>query len=539
MANRRVPRETTAAGAPRQQRATTATLLQGDAGYRLMVESIRDHAIFMLDPDGLVTNWNAGAEHIKGYSSDEIIGQHFSVFYSLEDRRAGIPQQALMIAAKDGMYEGEGWRIRKNGSRFFATVVIEPLRAETGELIGFGKITRDITRRVRDQQALEETRIRLAQAQRMEAVGQLTTGIAHDFNNLLTSIIGNLDLISRRPRDQESITQRLAAVARAADRAASLTARLLAFARRQTLAPQPMDINRLITDMSELLRRTLGENVHVEAILAGGLWRAFVDPVQLENSILNLAINARDAMPDGGKLTVESANTYLDEEYATSRSEVTAGQYVLIAVTDSGTGMTPKVIERAFEPFFTTKAEGIGTGLGLSQVYGFVKQSGGHVALYSEVGQGTTIKMYFPRYSGMDEPQPRRARPDVTTLARGETVLLVEDDTGVRDFAADALRLLGYQVIEAPDAVTALSVVETHPNIDVLLTDVGLPDINGRQLADQILRQRPAAKVLFMTGYARNAIVHQGVLDPDVDLLAKPFTIDSLGRKMRQVIDRE
>jgi PAS domain S-box-containing protein len=538
MANRRVPRKTKAADPPRQQSATTATLLQGDAGYRLMVESIRDHAIFMLDADGLVTNWNAGAEHIKGYSSDEIIGQHFSVFYSQEDRRAGLPQQALMIAATNGMYEGEGWRIRKNGSRFFATVVIEPLRAETGELIGFGKITRDITRRVRDQQALEETRIRLAQAQRMEAVGQLTTGIAHDFNNLLTSIIGNLDLISRKPRDQEAMTRQLAAAARAADRAASLTARLLAFARRQTLAPQPMDINRLITDMSELLRRTLGENISVEAVLAGGLWRAFVDPVQLENSILNVAINARDAMPDGGKLTVESANTYLDEEYAESRSEVTAGQYVLIAVTDSGTGMTPKVIERAFEPFFTTKSEGIGTGLGLSQVYGFVKQSGGHVALYSEVGRGTTIKMYFPRYSGMDEPQPGRARPDVTTLARGETVLLVEDDNGVRDFAASALRLLGYQVIEAPDAMTALSVVEIHPNIDVLLTDVGLPDINGRQLADQIIHLRPAAKVLFMTGYARNAIVHQGVLDPDVDLLAKPFTIDSLGRKMRQVIDR-
>jgi PAS domain S-box-containing protein len=538
MANRRVPLKPTTAGASRRRHTTATTLLQGDAGYRLMVESIRDHAIFMLDAAGLVANWNAGAAIIKGYSAEEIIGQHFSVFYSQEDQRAGIPQQALQIAALDGNYEAEGWRIRKDGSRFFATVVIEPLRTESGELIGFGKITRDITRRVQERQAFEETRIRLAQAQRMEAVGQLTTGVAHDFNNLLTTIIGNLDLISSRPHDQTAINARLAAVGHAADRAASLTARLLAFARRQTLAPQPVDINRMITDTSELLQRTLGENIDVEAVLAGGLWRAFVDPLQLENSLLNLAINARDAMPDGGKLTVESANTYLDDEYAESRTEVKAGQYVLIAVTDSGTGMTAEVIERAFDPFFTTKPEGIGTGLGLSQVYGFVKQSGGHIALYSEVGQGTTIKIYFPRYTGRDMPEPRRARPDVTTLASGETVLLVEDDAGVRDFASNALRLLGYRVIEAADAMTALSVAEATQNIDVLLTDVALPDINGRQLADRIIRLHPAAKVLFMTGYARNAIVHQGVLDPDVDLLAKPFTIDSLGRKMRQVIDR-
>ncbi|HEV2186478.1 MAG TPA: PAS domain S-box protein [Stellaceae bacterium] len=537
MANRRVPRQAPAR-APRRRDRVAARLLEGDAGYRLMVESIKDHAIFMLDANGLVTNWNAGAALIKGYSAEEIIGQHFSVFYSPEDRRAGIPQRALETAARDGAYEAEGWRIRKDGSRFFAAVVIEPLRADTGELIGFGKITRDITRRVRERQALEETRIRLAQAQRMEAVGQLTTGIAHDFNNLLTTIIGNLDLISRGSSDHAVVAQRLVSVAHAAHRASSLTSRLLAFARRQTLAPQATDINRLITDMSELLRRTLGENIDVEAVLAGGLWRAFVDPVQLENSLLNLAINARDAMPDGGKLTVESANTYLDEEYAESRPEVTAGQYVLIAVTDSGSGMTPEVIERAFEPFFTTKSEGVGTGLGLSQVYGFVKQSGGHIALYSEVGQGTTIKIYLPRYSGADAPEPTRVRPDVTTLASGETVLLVEDDAAVRDFAGDALRLLGYRVVVAADAATALSALDAHPQIDVLLTDVALPDLNGRQLANQVTRRRPAVKVLFMTGYARNAIVHQGVLDPEVDLLAKPFTVDSLGRKLRQVIAR-
>ena len=538
MANRRVPRKAPAARARGRRDPIAATLLEGDAGYRLMVESVKDHAIFMLDADGLVTNWNAGAERIKGYSADEILGQHFSIFYSQEDRRAGIPQQSLQIAANDGAYEEEGWRIRKDGSRFFATVVIEPLRSETGELIGFGKITRDITRRVRERQALEETRIRLAQAQRMEAVGQLTTGIAHDFNNLLTTIIGNLDLISRGPSDHAIVTQRLVAVAHAAHRASSLTTRLLAFARRQTLAPQPMDINRLITDMSELVRRTLGENIDVEAVLAGGLWRTFIDPVQLENSLLNLAINARDAMPDGGKLTIESANTYLDEQYAESRSEVTAGQYVLIAVTDSGAGMAPEVMERAFEPFFTTKSEGVGTGLGLSQVYGFVKQSGGHIALYSEVGQGTTIKIYLPRYTGSDTPEPRQSRPDVTTLANGETVLLVEDDVAVRDFAADALRLLGYRLVTAADAAAALSALETHPQIDVLLTDVALPDLNGRQLADRITQLRPAVKVLFMTGYARNAIVHHGVLDPEVDLLAKPFTVDSLGRKLRQVIAR-
>src|SRR5260221_12101190 len=387
MTNPRVPRKSRTAEPRSLRRNAAATLLKGDAGYRLMIESIRDHAIFMLDSEGVVTNWNAGAERINGYSSDEILGKHFSIFYPQEDRRAGIPELALQGAVNDGKYEAEGWHIRKDGSRFFAAVVIEPLRAATGELIGFGKITRDITLRVQQQQALAEAQIKLAQAQRMEAIGQLTSGISNDFNNLLTTIIGNLDLAKRRNEDDRADSNRLLAAAlHAADRAASLTARLLAFSRRQTLSPAPIDINRLITDMSELLRRTLGENIHVEAVLAGGLWLTFADPVQLESVLLNLAINARDAMPDGGKLTIESANTYLDEDYAESRVEVKAGQYVLIAVTDSGSGMPPETIERAFEPFFTTKPEGIGTGLGLSQVYGFVKQSGGHIALYSEIG---------------------------------------------------------------------------------------------------------------------------------------------------------
>jgi PAS domain S-box-containing protein len=542
MTDPRVPRRKRVARAPHRRRATAATVLQGDAGYRFLIDSIRDHAIFMLDSCGIVTSWNTGAERLKGYSRAEIIGQHFSVFYSPEDRSAGIPEQMLRIAVETGVCEGEGWRRRKDGSSFFSSVVIEPLRGENGELIGFGKVTRDITRRLQLQQELEETRKILVRAQRMEAVGQLTSGIAHDFNNLLTTIIGNLDLIDRCLGSGGAELRRLLAAVRfGADRASLLTARLLAFSRMQTLTPAPIDINRLITDMSELLLRTLGENIHVEAVLAGGLWRALIDPAQLENALLNLAINARDAMPDGGKLTVESANTYLDDEYAESRTEVKAGQYVLVAVTDSGCGMTPEVMERAFEPFFTTKLEGSGTGLGLSQVYGFVKQSGGHIALYSEIGRGTTVKVYIPRYVGGTERElgARRERADVRTLASGETVLLVEDDAGVRQFAGDGLRLLGYRVIEATDAASALSALDTHSKIDVMLTDVALPDMNGRQLADRIVRLRPATKVLFMTGYARNAIVHHGVLDPGVDLLQKPFTLESLGRKMRQVVERQ
>ncbi len=514
-----------------------AALRETEHRYHVLIDGVVDYAIFMLDANGVVTNWNAGAERIKGYRANEIVGQHFSRFYTEEDGARGEPRRALEAAARDGKYEAEALRVRKDGSRFWANVVIDPLRDDAGHVVGFAKVTRDITERVRAAETLEEARTALAQAQKMEAVGQLTGGVAHDFNNLLTAIIGTLDLLLEHGAwPSERARPLLEAAMRSAQRGAALTGRLLAFSRRQTLAPQVIDLNRLVSGMSELLRQTLGEAIAIETVLAGGLWQTTIDPNQLESALLNLAINSRDAMPSGGKLTVETGNTYLDDAYAASRAEVTPGQYVMVAVTDTGLGMTRETLERAFEPFFTTKGEGRGTGLGLSQVFGFVKQSGGHVAVYSELGQGTTVRLYVPRHLGEAEVEdavahaPREARGD------NETVLVVEDDAEVRQFAVQALIHLGYRVFEAADGSSALQLLARHSEIELLFSDVGLPGLNGRELAEAARAQAPNLRVLFTTGYARNAIVHQGVLDPGVQLLAKPFTVESLARKLRQML---
>jgi signal transduction histidine kinase/DNA-binding response OmpR family regulator len=382
----------------------------------------------------------------------------------------------------------------------------------------------------------------LRQAQKMEAIGQLTGGVAHDFNNLLTVITGNLEALDRRLGDQSPELRRFGAAAlRGATRAATLTHQLLAFARRQPLEPKPLEINRLVLGLSDLLRRTLGESIAIETVLAGGLWQSFADGNQLENALVNLAVNARDAMPDGGKLTIETANAYLDEAYAATHEEVTTGQYVLIAVTDTGSGMTKDVITKAFEPFFTTKGIGQGTGLGLSQVYGFIKQSGGHVKIYSEIGEGTTVRLYLPRYRAKDALTEAVATPEpVPTGTALETILVVEDDPDVRTYTVDILRELGYRVLEADDGSAALRVIAQHPEIGLLFTDVGLPGtMNGKQLSDAARRERPDLKVLFTTGYARNAIVHQGRLDEGVELIVKPFTYAGLASKIRQVLEAD
>jgi signal transduction histidine kinase len=378
----------------------------------------------------------------------------------------------------------------------------------------------------------------LRQAQKLEAVGQLTGGIAHDFNNLLTVIMGNLDHLERILPNDQRLNRIIGAAQRSASRAAMLTQRLLAFSRRQPLAPEVVAVNKLVAGMSDLLHRTIGEAIQVETVLAGGLWPTFVDGNQLENTLINLAVNARDAMPEGGKLTIETANSYLDEAYAAMHIEVEPGQYVGIFVTDTGVGMTGEVISQVFEPFFTTKEIGHGTGLGLSQVYGFVKQSDGHVKIYSEVGEGTTVKLYLPRYRGSgalgDESMAKRELP----RGRAETVLVVEDDPDVRDYTSEIVGDLGYDVLTAEDALSALRLLDAHHQISLLFTDVGLPGgMNGRQLADQALRRRPRIKVLFTTGYARNAIVHQGRLDPGVEVIFKPFTYSDLAAKIRRVLD--
>jgi len=386
----------------------------------------------------------------------------------------------------------------------------------------------------------------LRQAQKMEAVGQLTGGVAHDFNNLLTIIQGGLEMIGR----QVAIMDTSPAAARisrgkemaleAVRRAARLTERLLAFARQQPLEPKTIDANKLVGGVCELLRRTLGENFALETVLAGGLWRTNADPNQLENAVLNLVVNARDAMPKGGKVTIETANSHLDDAYVARLAEpVKAGQYVLISVSDTGAGMDRATIDRAFEPFFTTKGVGKGTGLGLSQVYGFVRQSAGHVAIYSEIGEGTTVKIYLPRHHGAEDADEGYDRAAVSGGAVGAgTILVVEDEEALRIYTVEMLGELGYSVLAASNGAAALEIIARRDDIDLLFTDIVMPGgMNGRQLADEAVRVRPKLKVLYTTGYTANAIVHHGRVDPDVQLITKPFSYDALAAKIRMLLD--
>jgi PAS domain S-box-containing protein len=398
---------------------------------------------------------------------------------------------------------------------------------------------RDITDEVAAEERHARTEEALRQSQKMEAVGQLTGGIAHDFNNMPAIALGSLDLATRRLQRGDSGVQRYLDNAReGVTRAASLTQRLLAFSRQSPLMPRVTDLNALVGSMSELLRRTLGEHIVLEAVLSAGTWRANVDPNQLESAIVNLAVNARDAMPDGGKLTIEIANVDLDDRYAAREVGVAAGQYVMISVTDVGAGMPPDVVERAFDPFFTTKEVGKGTGLGLSMVYGFAKQSGGHVRLYSELGHGTTAKIYLPRHFGsVGEATTAAAAPSMPLAGRTEIVLVVEDDVHVRQVSVEALRELGYTVHVAGSGEEALRQFDAVGRIDILFTDIVMPGMNGRQLAEALKEKAPTLKVLFTTGYARNAVVHGSALDPGMAFISKPFTLAGLAAKVRAVLD--
>jgi PAS domain S-box-containing protein len=509
----------------------TRELGSSELQFRELVSGVVDYAIYMLDVHGDIVSWNAGAERIKGYSKAEAIGKHFSMFYTPQDREKRVPWHALTVAATTGKYEAEAWRVRKDGQHFWASVVIDAIYNEAGAVVGFAKVTRDLTER----RAIEE---QLRQSQKMEAIGQLTGGVAHDFNNLLTVIVGNLETIWRHaPPEDGKLRRAIDQVTRGAQRAVTLTQQLLAFSRRQPLNPKPTDVNRLVAGMSDLVRRTIGENIAVETVLAGGLWRVEIDAHQLENALLNLAVNARDAMPGGGKLTIETANAHLDNSYADKYPELKPGQYVVLCVTDTGIGMSADVIAHAFEPFYTTKPIGQGTGLGLSQVYGFVKQSGGHVKLYSEVGQGTTVKIYLPRLLSGNVEEEATPFNVVPTGGRHEVILVVEDDDDVRLFTTESLLDLGFTVREAHDAPGALKQLEQHTDVQLLFTDVGLPGMNGAQLVAAARALRPDIKVLFTTGYARNAIVHQGRLDPGVELITKPFTRIQLASRIRDVLD--
>jgi PAS domain S-box-containing protein len=496
----------------------------------LLVQSSTE-GIIGIDREFRYTLWNPCMEAISGIPADQILGRTiFEMFSNLPSVvetgwRDALAGKRSSLRAYRFVY----LQTRKSGvlDEDFA-----PLFAEDQSIIGAIAFVRDVT----EQRRMEEA---LRQSQKMEVIGQLTGGVAHDFNNILTVIIGNIDALRRHvdlasTDAQEALERAL----RGATRAAALTQRLLAFSRRQPLDPQPLNLNRLVAGTSELLQRTLGERIDVETVLAGGLWWISADPNQLESALLNLAVNARDAMTEGGRLTIETANIHLDDAYAAAHEEVAPGQYAMLAVSDTGTGMTSEVIGKAFEPFFTTKGVGQGTGLGLSQVYGFVKQSGGHLKIYSELGQGTTVKLYFPRLpAGEARTESAAETQFVPREARGEAILVVEDDEDVRRYSSDCLRELGYRVLEAPDSDTALRLLATDPDVRLLFTDVGLPgDRNGRELAEEAVHRCPDLKVLFTTGYARNAIIHHGRLDRDVELLVKPFTYANLATKVREVL---
>ena len=457
-------------------------------------------------------------------------GSSFPALVNAVERRDGeggleFIRVTIFDASHRRRYERELLEARKAAEQASAELCVLNATLEA-------RVAEEVAERLKAEEALR-------QAQKMEAVGQLTGGIAHDFNNMMAVVLSGLTLIERKLAKGDGDVAPLIAAARdGADRAVALTRRLLAFSRRQALSPQPLSANRMVADMSELLRRTLGETIVMETVLAGGLWQIRADPSQLENAILNLAVNARDAMSTGGRLTIETANSHFDDRYAAHHA-VSAGQYVMIAVTDTGAGMPPEVAEKAFEPFFTTKPPGKGTGLGLSQVFGFVKQSAGHVKVYSELGQGTTVKIYLPRYYGKpDLQQTAPAAAEPLPEARSDVILVVEDDEQVRRMTEQMLMELGYVVVSAPNGSEALRVLDRRPDICLVFTDVVMPDMNGRQLAEEARRRRPDIKVLYTTGYTQNAIVHNGILDPSVEVLPKPATLEQMSVKVRAVLER-
>jgi PAS domain S-box-containing protein len=507
----------------------------------LLVHALVDYALYLLNPEGTIVSWNPGARRLKGYEDSEIIGQNFSRFFTPEDRERGIPKVFLETAAREGRFESEGWRIRKDGSKFWALAVLDAIRDDNGDLLGFAKITRDMTERMEAQRELQETQERLAASQKMEAVGQLSGGIAHDFNNLLMIVLGNLETMQRytRQSDNPNMQRAVNNAMRGAQRAASLTQRLLAFSRRQALNPKPLDIRKFAVGSAEFLQRSLGETVEIETVGSAGLWTTEVDYNQLEVALLNLALNSRDAMPKGGKLTIEAANAILDYEYCRSNPEVSPGQYVLLSVSDTGAGMSKDVLNRAFEPFFTTKESGQGTGLGLSQVYGFVKQSGGHIKIYSEVAEGTTVKIYLPRFFGSKDDDEAADEALLAVGENGETVLIVEDDGDLRRYLADVVHSLGYGVVTASNANMALDLLnQQNVHFDLMLTDVVMAGMNGRELAEKANSVRPDLKVIYMTGYSRNAVTHHGRLDPNLDVLQKPITQSELAMRIRETLDK-
>ncbi len=494
--------------------------------FRLLVQGVTDYAIYLLDLEGRVSSWNAGAERIKGYTPAEIIGEHFSRFYTPEDVATGQPKIALDTARAAGRFEKEGWRQRKDGSRFWAHVVIDPIRNDEGELIGFAKITRDNTERREAAEKLETAREALFQSQKLEAIGQLTGGVAHDFNNLLMAIMGSLEMLRKTVPDNPRVTRLLDNAMQATERGATLTRRMLAFARRQALKLERVDLPLLIHGMSDLLSRTLGPAIHIEKRFSGQIRPVMADYNQVEMALLNLAVNARDAMGDAGGDLIISAR-----EYALINGEngLKPGQYVCVSVTDEGGGMDPETLERAIEPFFTTKGIGKGTGLGLAMVHGLAEQSGGRFVLRSQLGQGTTAEIWMPVIQA-DEADLPASEAVVTPIISTEPrrILVVDDDAIVLMSSVVMLEDLGHTVIDAASGKAALDILAEDETIDLVITDQGMPHMSGLELSDAIRQRRPDLPVMIASGYAELETISNETWPQ----LTKPFTQRDLAEQL-------
>ena len=506
--------------------------LTEEGRYRLLIEAVTDYAIYMLDPTGIVSSWNPGAQRFKGYAASEIIGQHFSRFYTEEDQKSGLPGRALDIAEREGKFENEGWRVRKDGTRFWAFVVIDPIRRPSGEVIGFAKITRDLTERREAQQKLAETREALLQSQKMDAIGQLTGGIAHDFNNLLMAVIGSLELMRKRLPNDPKLVALLDNAVHGAKRGATLTNRMLAFARRQELKQEPVDIPELVRGMTELLQRSLGPSINIETRFPLVSKPVLGDANQLEMILLNLTVNARDAMPDGGQIVIATR-----EEVLREGNQLKPGTYICLTVRDTGTGMDEVTLARAMEPFFTTKGIGKGTGLGLSMVHGVAEQSGGWFTLRSRKGEGTTAELWLPVAEGKAPAIGRSEQPitDAAGEQRSLVVLAVDDDELVLTNTIAMLDDLGHTGISAWSGNKALDILRQEPAVDLVITDYAMPQMTGLQLAAAIKKEWPELPVIIATGFAE---MEKPEIEPLLPRLAKPFTQAELANELWRVAQK-
>ena len=523
-----------------ERRKAEQSLRQSEEQFRLLVQGVTDYAIYLLDAGGRVTNWNSGAQRIKGYLPSEIIGQHFSQFYTDADRKSGEPQRALERAAREGRFEKEGWRVRKDGSQFWAHVVIDPIRDDGGDIIGYAKITRDITERRDAQEKLEKTREILLQSQKMEAIGQLTGGVAHDFNNLLMAVLGSLELLRKRLLDDSKALALLDNAVQGAQRGTSLTKRMLAFARHQELKQEVIGIPELVRGMTDLLQRSLGPSLKIETRFPLVLMPVRADANQLEMALLNLTVNARDAMPDGGEIVVAAREESIVDGHS---SGLTAGRYICLSVTDTGEGMDSETLRRAMEPFFTTKEIGKGTGLGLSMVHGFAEQSGGRFVLRSRQGEGTTAEIWLPAVKAPTQPVDARPSPHPVPAEplRSLRVVAVDDDALVLMNTIAMLEDLGHTAFEAFSGKQALEILHREDSVDLVITDQAMPQMTGTQLAKAIKQEWPDVSVMLATGYAE--------IKPEDDIglpkLSKPFLQGELAAALarlyptpRQVDDR-